>query len=194
MTGRRNDLLLLGGLATAPLVFSKLRSHLSPSAPALLTLHKEPRDIGAVSFRDESDKTLALADFGAPVLLVNIWATWCPPCREEMPSLDRLAARVDRHPGLGIIALSVDRVSFAQLRAFYTSYNITHLNIYRGEEADVLNALRVPGLPTTLLLDASRRETARLVGPTDWDSAAIRGQLGSVVSGLPFSEEPAARP
>jgi thiol-disulfide isomerase/thioredoxin len=192
MTGRRSALLVLAGLAAAPLAFSKLRHYLSPSAPALLTRHKEPRDIGAIGFRDEDDKPLGLADFRAPFLL-NIWATWCPPCREEMPSLDRLAARLDSDPGLGIIALSVDRVSFAQLRAFYTSYNITHLKLYRGEEAGVLDALRVPGLPTTLLLDASRRETARLVGPTDWDSPAIRGQLGSIVPALRLSGEPAVR-
>jgi len=193
MTGRRHALFVLAGLATAPLAFSTLRSYLAPSAPALLTPHKEPRRIGAITFKGEDDKPLSLADFSAPALLLNVWATWCPPCREEMPSLDRLAARVDRNPGLRIIAVSVDRVSFAQLRAFYTSYNITHLQLYRGDETEMLDALRIPGLPTTLLLDASRRETGRLVGPTDWDSPAIRSQLRSIVPASRLSGEPAVR-
>ena len=179
MNGRRRTILFLAGLAAAPFVIEKLRSNLLPAAPALLTLHKEPTSTGALDFVDETGATRQLSNFPQRFLLVNIWATWCPPCRTEMPSLDRLKGVAGESSSFDVLAVSVDRVSMAQLRAFYNSYDITHLKLFRGDETALLAALRVPGLPTTILFDAQRQELGRLVGPTEWDSTAVREQLSA---------------
>lgn len=179
MNGRRRALLVLAGLVAAPFVIEKLKSNLLPTAPALLTIHREPRTIGVFDFIDEAGATRQLSNFLQRFLLVNIWATWCPPCRTEMPSLDRLKGVTGESSSFDVLAVSVDRVSMAQLRAFYNSYDITHLKLFHAYETALLAALRVPGLPTTILFDAQRQELGRLVGPTEWDSTAVREQLSA---------------
>jgi thiol-disulfide isomerase/thioredoxin len=139
------------------------------------------RPVAGFAFEDGDGRALTLEAFRGRPVLVNIWATWCPPCREELPSLDRLQA-MERETGIEVVAISVDRVSPEQLRAFLSVNNVARLALYRGDSDAVLRALRVPGLPTTVLLDASGQEVARLLGPTAWDApevvAALKQALG----------------
>ena len=99
-----------------------------------------------------------------------------------MPALDRLQAQLGPNPEPEIVAISVDPVSFEQLQAFYSVNGISHLAIYKGIEADVLQTLRIGGLPTTLLIDHDGKEVARLIGPTVWDAPEVMNQLSTLVT------------
>jgi hypothetical protein len=99
-----------------------------------------------------------------------------------MPALDRLKAKLGPGAEPEIIALSVDPVSFDQLRAFYAVNSVTSLALYKGDETEVLRSLGIVGLPTTLLLDSHQREIGRLVGPTAWDDPEMIAQLASLVA------------
>lgn len=99
-----------------------------------------------------------------------------------MPALDRLQAKLGLKAEPEIVAISVDPVSFDQLRAFYSVIGIKNMAIYRGNETDIFQALGIVGLPTTLLIDHKGQEIGRLIGPTAWDAPEIVAQLSSLVT------------
>ncbi len=140
--------------------------------PVGLIVHNDPVALEAVEFEDADGGSLTLEDFRGRVLLINVWATWCPPCREEMPTLDRLQAELggDRFE---VLALSIDRDGVEAVRRFFESIGIESLAIYVDTSARISESLRVVGLPTTVLVDAEGREVARAIGPYAWDSPEI---------------------
>jgi len=132
----------------------------------------EPRPLPALTFVDAEARTTDLSRFRGQVVLLNVWATWCPPCVREMPSLDRLQARLAGE-GLQVVALSIDRGAGAlpAVRAFYASHALRHLRIYNDPEGAAGFELGAPGVPVTFLLDRQGREIGRLTGPAEWDGA-----------------------
>jgi thiol-disulfide isomerase/thioredoxin len=130
----------------------------------------EAKPAPELSFQDAQGNPLALADFRGQVVVLNLWATWCAPCRREMPSLDRLQAE---HGGdrLHVLPLSIDRGGLEQIEAFYAETGIQHLKIYRDPKAATSRALGAFGLPTTIVFDRDGREVGRVLGPDEWDSA-----------------------
>lgn len=133
-----------------------------------------------IEFLDLEDKPTRLSDFRGQVLVLNLWATWCAPCREEMPSLDRLQQAFAAEP-LRVVALSVDRAGPERVRQFLDEIGLRHLSVYRDPTMRSTRALRIPGLPATILIDRQGREVGRHLGIAEWDSeavkAAIRGLL-----------------
>lgn len=142
-----------------------------------------PRDLPAFTFQDEAGKTLSLTAFRGKVVLLNIWATWCPPCREEMPSLDRLN---DKRGGenFEVVALSIDRDT-ALVKPFYEEFGIQTLRGYFDPSAQIPNTLRAPGVPTTLLIDQEGREIGRAMGPAAWDSAQVEALIDTALARVP---------
>ena len=129
----------------------------------------EPKPVPELTFFDAEGNEVRLADFHGEVVVLNLWATWCAPCRREMPSLDRLQAKFGG-AGLEVIALSLDRGDIAKVREFYDELEISHLAIYHDPQARAGRELGAPGLPTTVVIDRSGQEVGRLLGPAEWDS------------------------
>jgi thiol-disulfide isomerase/thioredoxin len=130
-----------------------------------------------LTFTDAEGRETRFEAFRGRALVVNFWATWCPPCVAEMPSLDRLHAGVSRE-GIEVLALSSDRGGRAQVEPFYQRTAIRHLGIWLDPRGATGRALGLRGLPTTILLDRRGLEVARLEGEAEWDHpqmvAAIR--------------------
>ena len=141
----------------------------SAEAPQGFILHDEPLDLPEVAFQDGDGGTRRLAEFRGRVVLLNIWATWCGPCRHEMPTLDRLQVAL-AGADFEVVALSIDRAGVEAVRAFYGEIGIEHLAIYVDQYGSVMNELGLIGLPTTLLIDRTGREIGRLIGPAEWDA------------------------
>ena len=175
MIRRWRSVLILGGLALLPIVVqwgvSSIEAYRIGNAH--LQLLEKPRPVGAFEFTDGKGRTLALSSMKGRYILLNVWATWCPPCRKELPSLDRPKPILERETDIAVMALSVDRAGFAQLQAFYDTYRVRNLALYRGDQDAVFEALAVYGLPTTLLIDDRGQEVARLTGPTAWDASDV---------------------
>lgn len=127
-------------------------------------------------FQDAEGKPRALSDFRGKAVLLNVWATWCVPCREEMPALDRLQQKLGGAT-FEVIALSIDRGGIAAVRRFYDEIGIRRLAIYVDSESEVISKLRVLGIPTTLLIDAEGRELWRKTGPDKWDEPPMFDRL-----------------
>lgn len=147
----------------------------------------QPKPAPALAFQDAQGNQLSLEDFRGQVVVLNLWATWCGPCRREMPSLDRLQAEYG-HGGLHVLALSVDRADLKQIRDFYDATGIQHLDIYRDPKAAASRTLRAFGLPTTLVIDAAGREIGRVIGPAEWDSDEAVAALRAVMATTSHSD------
>lgn len=141
------------------------------AAPAM-KLYDTPRPVPSFRFTDAAGHTLSLADFRGQVLLLNLWATWCLPCRKEMPSLDRLQARLGG-PDFHVLALSQDQAGDDAVKRFFRKVGIHHLKRYFDSTWRSADALGVFVIPTTLLIDREGREIGRYVGAADWDSPAV---------------------
>jgi thiol-disulfide isomerase/thioredoxin len=141
---------------------------------AALTLSEIPRRVPDLSFRDGEGKPLRLADFRGRNVLLNLWATWCVPCRKEMPALDRLAARTNGRD-FTVVAVNIDTGDPAKPRRFLADIGVKNLAYYDDPSTGVFQELkrvgRAVGLPTSILIDRDGCEIGYLAGPAEWSSA-----------------------
>ena len=133
-------------------------------------LHAEPRRLAPITFMDGTGQSLSLERFQGKVILLNIWATWCPPCLKEMPALDRLQGQLGGKD-FEVVALSIDKGAegIGLVRSFYASLGLHRLGIYHDPEGVAGFDLGVMGVPATLLLDRQGRELGRMSGVAAWD-------------------------
>ncbi|MCY1167305.1 Thiol:disulfide interchange protein TlpA [compost metagenome] len=129
----------------------------------------QPRQLRPLSFKDSTGARVSLTDFQGKVILLNVWATWCPPCREEMPALDRLNAK-RQSADFAVLALSLDAP--APAKTFLMSIDARTLNAYTDAEGMALQVLDVSTVPSTILIDRRGRELGRVSGAAAWDSDA----------------------
>ena len=138
------------------------------------------RTLPDLRFVDGAGAPRSLSDFRGRVILLNLWATWCVPCRKEMPALDRLQAALGA-PGFEVVALSLDQGGSPAVKSFYEELDLRALRIYVDQNGEALTKLGSVGIPLTLLIGRDGRELWRVVGPREWDQPAeanrIRGHL-----------------
>jgi thiol-disulfide isomerase/thioredoxin len=149
--------------------------------PENFLLRDRPVELPALEFADGEGHPRALADFRGKVVLLNVWATWCLPCRKEMPTLDRLEAALGSDDFM-VLPLSIDRGGAERVKKFYDEIGVQHLGIYVDSSRTANNALGVLGLPATLLIDRQGRELGRLSGAAEWDAPETIAFLKSIIA------------
>jgi thiol-disulfide isomerase/thioredoxin len=149
-----------------------------------LSVFDQPHALPEVRFQDDQGRDLTLGDFRGRVVVLNVWATWCVPCRKEMPTLDRLQARLGSKNFL-VVALSLDRKGVEAVRGFYQEVGVENLAIYVDPSGQGSHALAIPGVPTTLLIDQEGREVARKMGEAEWDSPEMVSLVERTTHGQP---------
>ena len=155
-------------LLSAALVLATYWSSALADPPQNFVLHETPREVPEIGFADGQGREVTLEDFRGRTVLLNVWATWCPPCVEEMPTLDALQAELGGD-GFEVVALSIDRAGPGAVRTFFEQTGVEHLGLYIDETGRASSKLGVLGLPATLLIDEEGRELGRLIGPAEWD-------------------------
>jgi thiol-disulfide isomerase/thioredoxin len=138
------------------------------------------QELPEARFQDAGGHERSLADWRGKVVLVNLWATWCLPCRKEMPALDRLQMAL----GSGqfeVVAISVDRTGLPGAKKFLEEANVERLALYADASARLASTLRAVGLPATILLDSQGREVGRLFGAAAWDSDDAKRLITSLL-------------
>jgi peroxiredoxin len=125
--------------------------------------------------------SIRLRDFKSQVILLNFWATWCPPCREEMPSMERLYRRF-KSRGFTILALSIDSRGEEVVAPFVKSFGLT-FPVGLDPKMTVAGEYRMAGLPTSILIDRGGVIAAVAVGPRDWDSPAGHQVIEKLLGG-----------
>jgi thiol-disulfide isomerase/thioredoxin len=161
-------------LAAAPVAHAQ-------ELPKNLIVNELPQPVGGLRFDDGRSQTQSLADFHGKVVLLNIWATWCTPCRKELPALEHLGAALDGAE-FAILAVSIDRGGIEAVRKLFGQLSIETLPIYIDTSGRAMRAARVNALPTSLIIDRDGREVARIVGPVDWDAVATIDYFRRVVA------------
>jgi len=147
---------------------------------AAFVFRKEPELLPEIKFQDGDGRERSLADWRGKVVLLNLWATWCLPCRKEMPALDRLQASLGSDQ-FQVVAISVDRTGLAGAKKFLEETQTPNLAVYADPTARLASSLRAAGLPATLLIDKEGREIGRLLGPAEWDGEAARRLIQSAL-------------
>jgi len=142
---------------------------LATGALAAFLIKPERKPVPDIAFQDGQGKTLKISQWKGRVALVNLWATWCAPCRKEMPDLAKLQAELGSKD-FEVVAISVDRKGVDASSAFLKETGADNLALYVEPTTTVVNELQALGLPSTLLIDREGREIGRLVGPADWAS------------------------
>jgi thiol-disulfide isomerase/thioredoxin len=133
----------------------------------------------AIGFKDAQGRVVGLDAFDGKVVILDFWATWCKPCRDEFPVLDQLQARLGPR-GLIVVAVSIDRGGLAAVNTFYDQLSIVNLAKYTGDFRDITNAFDVHGLPNTFVLDRHGNEVVRFEGPADWEGT----EISAILTGL----------
>ena len=140
---------------------------------AAVSTSAEPRSIPEVAFKDPSGATKTLADWRGRAVLFNLWATWCVPCRKEMPALDALQARLGGER-FDVVAVNIDTRDPEKPKTFLKDAKLSRLSYYNDDKAKSFQDLkaigRALGMPTSVLVDGHGCEIATIAGPAEWDS------------------------
>jgi thiol-disulfide isomerase/thioredoxin len=139
-------------------------------------LASSPKPVPPLEFEDAQGRKRTLAEFRGRMVVLNIWATWCAPCREEMPALDRLQAKLGG-PSFQVLAVSVDQQGPEVARRFYQEIGVKSLDFYIDRSARAAFRLDAPGLPVSLLIDRQGREIGRKLGAAEWDAPQVVEEL-----------------
>jgi thiol-disulfide isomerase/thioredoxin len=163
-----------GDAACRPAV--ELARKLAPLARgevAAVNVAKSPFRVPDLAFQDASGKTLTLERWRGRTVLLNLWATWCVPCRKEMPALDALEQRLGG-PSFEVVAVNIDTRDPDKPKAFLKEVGVSRLNYYADPNAatfqDLKQVGRAFGMPTTLLIDPQGCEIGTIAGPAEWAS------------------------
>jgi thiol-disulfide isomerase/thioredoxin len=140
---------------------------------AALTMATTPLQLPDLAFEDADGKPKKLSDWRGKTVLVNLWATWCVPCRKEMPALEGLQEKLSG-PNFEVVAINIDTRDGEKPRNFLKDANLTRLGYFNDKNAKVFQDLktigRALGMPTSVLVDGSGCEIATIAGPAEWDS------------------------
>ena len=196
--GRENLILVavaVAGIAGASALYlfgggnSNSKSTPPPAVPALQALatgevaafaaKPQSAAVPAITFKDAEGKEHTLADWKGRVVLLNLWATWCAPCRHEMPALDALKASLGGKD-FDVVALDTDHGGIDKGQKFWTETGIKSLTLYQ-DTSDATHVLGALGMPTTLLIGRDGRELGRLIGPAEWASADAKALIAAAL-------------
>ena len=133
-----------------------------------IVIHKELKIYDNVIFLDKNDKKINIKEFNGNLLLLNFWATWCAPCKEEMPSLDRLQVNQNLS-NLKIFAINMSQESNQKVDSFFEDLNIKNFDPYFDAPITLAKTFSLRGVPTSILIDKDGKEFARIMGSIDFN-------------------------
>ena len=147
-----------------------------------LILTEPPVPAPDTVFQDEAGGEKRLSDWQGKVILVNFWATWCAPCRAEMPALDRLQAELgsDRFE---VVTIATGRNAPAAIDKFFAEAEVSLLPKFKDERQVLARSLGVVGLPVTVIFNAEGQEVARLIGEAEWDAPEAKAMINALIDG-----------
>ncbi len=146
-----------------------------------LIFHAEPKPVEDVEFGDLDGGSHRLADYAGKWVVLNFWATWCVPCRKEMPMLDNLQAELGGED-FAVVTIATGRNAPQAITRFFEETGVTNLPTYVDPRHGLAAVMGIVGLPVTVILDPEGREVARLIGEAEWDGENARAILAALMA------------
>ena len=134
-----------------------------------MVIHKDLKTYDNVIFLDQKDQKINIKDFNGNLVLLNFWATWCEPCKKEMPSLDRLQNNSELN-NIKVFAINISQESLRKINNFFQELNIEYLDPYFDAPTTLAKTLSLRGVPTSILFNVEGKEFARIIGSIDFDN------------------------
>jgi len=134
-----------------------------------IIIHKEKKKINNVEFFNSESKKVSLNEFNSNLIIINFWATWCAPCKEEMPHLNNLKLK-DEFNDIEIIPINIADEELVKSIKFFEDLNINNLEIFYGSSIDLAKEFKLRGIPTTIFIDKEGFEFARVIGFIDFEN------------------------
>jgi thiol-disulfide isomerase/thioredoxin len=185
LTGNSGGLQLADACSAKAGLAQSVAAHATGDVAAMAAT--EPRSLAALTFNDGAGAPLSIADFSGRTVLLNLWATWCAPCRAEMPALDALQAEMGG-AAFEVVALNLDRGQDSKPQDFYAETGIRHLAHYRDGSLKSFNDLKraglVLGLPVTMLIDGDGCLLASMNGPAHWNGADAKRYVSEALKAV----------
>ncbi|WP_162914190.1 TlpA family protein disulfide reductase [Taklimakanibacter lacteus] len=153
---------------------------LATGAMAAFVVKGERKPVPEISLTPENGAATSLKAWKGRVVLVNLWATWCAPCRKEMPALAQLQSEMGG-PDFEVVAISVDRKGFEASGQFLKEVGATALKLYADPSTEALSQFQAVGLPASILIDREGREIGRLLGPAEWNSPEAKALIKAAI-------------
>jgi thiol-disulfide isomerase/thioredoxin len=146
-----------------------------------LAIHDAPQAVPADAvFLDAVDAPVPLANWKGQWVVLNFWATWCAPCRKEMPSLLRLQQAM---PEIAVLPVATGRNAVDGIQRFYEEASVQALPVLRDPKSEFARPMAVMGLPVTVILNPEGQEVARLIGDAEWDSDSAKAVIAALMAG-----------
>ena len=133
-----------------------------------IVIHKEPKTYDNVIFYDKKDNKINIKNYDKNLIILNFWATWCEPCKEEMPSLDRLQSNQNLN-NLKVFAINISQESVKKVDIFFRDLNIKNFEPYFDAPTTLAKTFSLRGVPTSILINKKGEEFARIIGSIDFD-------------------------
>ena len=141
-----------------------------------LIVHKDKKKIENIEFIKSKGQKVSLSNYETYPIIINFWATWCAPCKKEMPSLDKLKSLSDFKDTI-IIPINIGGDSYEKSKEFFDKLKIKNLEIFTGSGSEFSQLFKIRGLPTTILIDRNGFEIGRIVGYIDFDDQSLLNWL-----------------
>ncbi|AUC53471.1 redoxin [Sagittula sp. P11] len=147
-----------------------------------MVFHDSPKEAGTVDFMTFDEAPLNLSDWQGKWVLVNFWATWCAPCRHEMPMLSQLQSELGGD-SFEVVTIATSRNPPAKIEGFFEEIGVTNLPLHRDPQSMLARQMGVLGLPVTVVLNPEGQEVARLTGDADWSGEHAKTLLAALMGG-----------
>ena len=141
--------------------------HADTSLSKNIVIHEKPQSIKNLKFKDFNLQDIDLTNKKGNIMIINFWATWCIPCKEEMPSLEKLT---QKNPEIKVYAINMEKPNKIRTRDFYKNLDIASLDIYFDPEFQLVKTFKIRGMPTSILINKNGFEFARVIGQIDFSS------------------------
>ena len=143
-----------------------------------LIIHNEKKKIEKAEFFNSKNKKVNLNDYKSNIVIINFWATWCAPCKEEMPHLNQLKSK-SKFKDIEIIPINIADEELKKSKEFFDELNINNLEIFYGSSLDLAKEFKLRGIPTTIIIDKEGYEFARIIGFIDFENKSFLDWLSN---------------
>ena len=133
-----------------------------------IVIHKVPKTLDNVIFLDKKDQKININEYAGNLLILNFWATWCEPCKEEMPSLDNLQANTELNK-IKIFAINIGKENLEKVNKFFINLNIKNFEPYFDSPTTLAKTFSLRGVPTSILINKKGQEFARIIGSINFE-------------------------